>query len=672
MLNVSPFLVAVVWMMMLWTPAYGAHRVILFVWDGLRADVISEEHTPRLYALQKEGVFFSDHHSSFPSVTMNNANSLATGDFAGQTGFYGNRSVRLDLLGQGGDFKKPILMKSNKLLMALDRPDQGNPLLFVETLMERAHIQGLKTVQIGKAGPAFLQGYRPDPAHSVIYTTELVFPQTWAKKLYQKGYWVPDEAVEQFQSSHEKPPLKPRDFPSVPSMPVLMSSVSGSLDQQGRGFKTTVSDPSVAREGLYSHMNAYFLDVYLHEVLVAQDPDFSVLWFSEPDHTEHRYGPGTAPFYAALKDQDILLGRLLDTLKATQRDRTTDILVVSDHGHSTTSGAVSDFPLRSIVQHVVGSLDPHGYAVSGLVHVADLLTQAGLHSYDNSHCRYNPILGGMQRDDHLIYPVRIDKTGEICGMGRGFAYTHRGYPVPEVLPDDAVIIANNGGSAYFYLPQHHQKTLETLVRVLQSRPEFDVILVDSRYGAVPGTLPLSALSLEGPAHHHRNPDVAVSMTYHAHTSVQGLQGIGYQTGSARSGHGSLSPADIHNVLIARGPDFKEHYIDPLPTGNVDVPVTIAAILKIPFLNRAGRPLLESVQHEQLGIDRVDLNDYALQYAVLQPIHTARGLTVGSVFDPTGHLVDEERSNYTFRLNTKTLSYRGQEYTYVDSGQALRY
>ena len=42
-------------------------------------------------------------------------------------------------------------------------------------------------------------------------------------------------------------------------------------------------------------------------------------------------------------------------------------------------------------------------------------------------------------------------------------------------------------------------------------------------------------------------------------------------------HGSFSPLDVHNTLIAFGPDFREGLKDPLPSGNVDVAPTIAGI-----------------------------------------------------------------------------------------------
>ena len=62
-------------------------KVILFVWDGLRPDSIDPTNTPNLYNLYQKGVFFSDNHSTYPTFTMMNSASLATGDFPYKTGF---------------------------------------------------------------------------------------------------------------------------------------------------------------------------------------------------------------------------------------------------------------------------------------------------------------------------------------------------------------------------------------------------------------------------------------------------------------------------------------------------------------------------------------------------------------------------------------------------------
>src|SRR5262245_35823584 len=65
-------------------------RVIVFVWDGLRADDLTPEITPNYLALARSGVVFADHHAVYPTFTMMNSASIAAGTYPGAHGFYGN------------------------------------------------------------------------------------------------------------------------------------------------------------------------------------------------------------------------------------------------------------------------------------------------------------------------------------------------------------------------------------------------------------------------------------------------------------------------------------------------------------------------------------------------------------------------------------------------------
>ena len=67
-----------------------ARRVIVFVWDGLRMDDLTPEITPNYFALARSGVVFADHHAVYPTFTMMNSASIATGTYPGVHGFYGN------------------------------------------------------------------------------------------------------------------------------------------------------------------------------------------------------------------------------------------------------------------------------------------------------------------------------------------------------------------------------------------------------------------------------------------------------------------------------------------------------------------------------------------------------------------------------------------------------
>src|SRR5262245_50674923 len=70
--------------------ASAKRRVIVFVWDGLRADDLTPEITPNYFALARTAVVFADHHAVYPTFTMMNSASIATGTYPGAHGFYGN------------------------------------------------------------------------------------------------------------------------------------------------------------------------------------------------------------------------------------------------------------------------------------------------------------------------------------------------------------------------------------------------------------------------------------------------------------------------------------------------------------------------------------------------------------------------------------------------------
>jgi predicted AlkP superfamily pyrophosphatase or phosphodiesterase len=65
-------------------------RVIVFVWDGLRMDDLTPEITPNYFALASRGLVFADHHAVYPTFTMMNSASIATGTYPGVHSFYGN------------------------------------------------------------------------------------------------------------------------------------------------------------------------------------------------------------------------------------------------------------------------------------------------------------------------------------------------------------------------------------------------------------------------------------------------------------------------------------------------------------------------------------------------------------------------------------------------------
>ncbi len=72
-------------------------HVVVVVWDGMRPDFVSEETTPTLWKLAREGVTFRNHHPVYPSATQVNGTALVTGVYPGKNGVIANYEYRPEI-----------------------------------------------------------------------------------------------------------------------------------------------------------------------------------------------------------------------------------------------------------------------------------------------------------------------------------------------------------------------------------------------------------------------------------------------------------------------------------------------------------------------------------------------------------------------------------------------
>ena len=628
------------------------HRVIVFVWDGMRPDAISAQDTPNLLALSQRGVFFTDNHSTYPTFTMANASSFATGAFPGQIGFYGNSFYApggegLNAKGEAADFQDPIYTEDYAVLRDLDRHEDG-ALLEVPTLLATAHKAGLTTAVIGKSGPAFLQDYKlPNVGgDNVLLDENTVLPLAFARELQDAGYKLPAHTAFTYDARQ----LSWREDNDSPTE-------AGKLVTLKDGV---TSDATAAGETTPGPANAWMMQAYLDEVLPEHRPDVSVVWLRNPDTTQHQYGVGSPEFHLALQAQDALLGKLEAKLRELGMAQDTNLIVVSDHGHSNVAGPAALFPLRAINDGRVAGIDKDwGFSVSGSVRIADELTHAGFHAYDGEGCIYAPVMSGIRADGTPLHPTRYDDDGRVCG--KPGPYTTPSYVVPDVLPKDAVVIAPNDGTDYLYVPTHDAAVVRRVVRFLQSRAVVNTVFVAKRYGAIPGTLPAEAVHLDNA---RRGPDIIISYAWDADAVVQGFPGTEVGTVSTERGqHGSFSPRDVHNTLIASGPDFQHAMRDPLPSGNVDVAPTLAALLNLPLPTAQGRVLHAALT----GALARPLSDYAVKPAAIRPAQPATALKTVRI---DGAPLPATR--YSFTVRQKRLSFDGRTWTYFDQAAADRH
>ena len=664
--------------------ASSARRVIIFVWDGLRPDSVDMNATPNLYALKTGGVSFDDNHSTYPTFTMMNASTFASGSFPATAGFYGN-TIEFPP-GDGGhptgpqangtpeDFTESVFTEDWQVLRDLDAY-YGGQLLLVDTLFQQAQAAGLKTVAVGKAGAAALQDYK---GGGIILDENTAYPESFASELLAHGLPVPTNDKAFYDGGLSLLPDGSAADAAVPNPTAAPFSVLLNASLYGN-----TADPTDTSGNLYKARNQYFMDVYSKYILPSKLPDLSVIWFRVPDSDEHPYGPGTANYAAALADQDALLGELEAQLKALDLDTSTDLIVVSDHAHSSVSGPTDLFPLRGFTgaagAKTVGDVDAvHGYSVSGYVRLADLLTKSGgFTAYDGNRCTFDPTLAGYSAAGEFVNPTQTDDGSE-CGTTTSNGgtvpsvphYTFGDYRNPSTANAGDLIVAANGGSDYIYVVQGDTETVNAqvadVVQFLQSREELGAIFVASQYGAIPGTLPLTAINVEGT--NNRRPDIVVSYTWDKDAVIAGKPGIEFQgTANVRGMHGSFSPVDVHNSLFARGPHFKTGLADSLPTGNVDVAPTAAHLLGIALDPRAnGRPLLESLVASAGGVDAA-----TYQTAPVTVASTTATVAGGFTRADGSAWTAKTANTYSINLQTTQLTYSGTRYTYFDFAQAIR-
>lgn len=154
-----------------------------------------------------------------------------------------------------------------------------------------------------------------------------------------------------------------------------------------------------------------------------------------------------------------------------------------------------------------------------------------------------------------------------------------------------VMVVSLGGSTAFYVFDHDEPTIRRLVEFLQETDYAGVIFSSV---AVEGTFPLSQVHVGARA---GAPDVLVSMRWNADRNDWGAPGMVTAADGKRGcgTHASLSRFDLHNTLIAAGPDFKQGYTSEVPSGNVDVAPTVLSILGVaPPSPMDGRVLSEAL------------------------------------------------------------------------------
>ena len=220
---------------------------------------------------------------------------------------------------------------------------------------------------------------------------------------------------------------------------------------------------------------------------------------------------------------------------------------------------------------------------------------------------------------------RLESTNVLITSDHGFS-THtlegdprdviRDFEKTHSLPENSIIAT---GSC-IYVKEAAKDKIPALVAQLQSTPWVGPLFTRSKSpgsteGWVEGTL---SLDMVRENHPERAPDIVLSPTWTDDLGATGFAGTVANVEVA--GHGSASPWDVHNTLIALGPDFAARRLCGIPSHAVDLAPTICHLLGIePANTMEGRVLFE-------GLNEADPNPPA--ETSTRTVHTATTLESG--------------------------------------------
>jgi hypothetical protein len=150
-----------------------------------------------------------------------------------------------------------------------------------------------------------------------------------------------------------------------------------------------------------------------------------------------------------------------------------------------------------------------------------------------------------------------------------------------------VVLASSGQAVALHVAGADGERIARLARFAQSRDWGGVLFAAPRaagdpLGAVEGTFSLELIRV---ANAERGPDLLVTFPWTSGVNAFGVPGtdLACVSGGASplpSDHGSMSPWNVRNTLLAWGADVKKGATVRAPAGIVDVAPTILALLGI--------------------------------------------------------------------------------------------
>ena len=512
------------------------NNLVLFVPDGLRALSVTAQSAPTMAAVRDQGVNFRNPHSIFPTFTTANASALATGHYLGDTGDFSN-TIYVGFRMRTSNGTVTPFLEADPVLGEVDQHFGGN-YLDEDTILLAARHQGYGAAAIGKVGPALIFDHTERSGEETI---------------------VVDDSTG-----------SPAGIPLSQAMKDALTAAGLPLAAPGRGdngksgdFKTpgTLTANTVQQR--------YFADVAAKVVLpmlkARNKPFVLVFWSRDPDGTQHNQGdslnavsPGiNGPTSAAgIRNADDNLKELQDALRELGLADSTNIVIAADHGFSTISKQSATSPAaKADYPDVAKGLLPSGFVAIDIAKGLEL----PLFDPDNNNVR------------------RVDEKATPRGNGL----------IGQDPMKPEAVVAANGGSDLVYIPSKDRALTQRVIDILLAQDYASGLFVDDEIGTFPGTLPLTAVNLKGPA---RTPHPSIVVNFKSYSTgcaeprlcTVEVADTGLQQGQGM--HGTFSRADTMNFMAAIGPDFKRGFADEAPVSNADIGQTFAHLLglKIPF------------------------------------------------------------------------------------------
>jgi arylsulfatase A-like enzyme len=252
-------------------------KVLIIGLDGMRPDLVDPAIMPSLAKLVEGGTRLPDHHAVYPTHTRVNISTLASGVTPGRHGVVAN------VFKMNGDV---------------------DPSLAIVDTSNDAHLRALDAATGGRAVQAPTLGdmlERHDQRVAVAATSSAGAGILWTRRQPYRVVNVNShyERADLLSLREKLGPIPPPD-------------VDYRLERQMYAARAVT------------------------ELFMGDDDTRAiVLWLNEPDASLHRYGLGSPEVREALEICDTVIGYLVQHLEQEGLRDQFNIIVVSDHGHST-------------------------------------------------------------------------------------------------------------------------------------------------------------------------------------------------------------------------------------------------------------------------------------------------------------------------------------------------